>query len=206
MRIGINVPNELIKRVKQIRPEVNVSQLCREMLEEHASAHERAVAQATSDGVDEQVIRLAESTLNPLLEPDWEAYAFEDARDWVRAVDLYNWEKFIDQYDNPPRNERNLRLEIGIWSRMNGTRGFADRIRENEDWLMAQYSIKSRPGDKSDPYDRAVKEYARAWLGYVNEVRRRREKHHKDEYERIMAERKEHRRSFGSPEVPPQLI
>ena len=36
MRIGINVPNGLLDRVKQIRPEVNVSQVCRGALEQSA--------------------------------------------------------------------------------------------------------------------------------------------------------------------------
>ena len=32
MRIGINVPNDLIEQVKAIAPDVNVSHICREAL------------------------------------------------------------------------------------------------------------------------------------------------------------------------------
>ena len=87
MRIGINVPSELMKKVKAIRPAVNVSQICREALDERVRVGERAIAQAEADGVDEQVVRLAESLGNSLIEPDWETYALEDAREWVREGD-----------------------------------------------------------------------------------------------------------------------
>ena len=50
MRIGINVPNELLQRVKAIRPEVNVSQICREALEESARNAERVRARVAADG------------------------------------------------------------------------------------------------------------------------------------------------------------
>ncbi len=33
--------------------------------------------------------------------------------------------------------------------------------------------------------------YSRAWLGYVNEVRRMIEQHYKDEYQQMMREREE---------------
>ena len=65
MRIGVNIPNELMNRVKEIRPPVNVSQVCREALEERAMTHDRVLSQVASDGVDDQVFRLAESLPNP---------------------------------------------------------------------------------------------------------------------------------------------
>ena len=76
MRIGINVPNELLQRVKQIRPELNVSQVCRDALEYRASVIERAGTQAALDGVDHYVDRLDQSVKKPLVEPDWVGLRF----------------------------------------------------------------------------------------------------------------------------------
>ena len=33
MRIGVNVPNELLERVKEIEPRVNISSICRKAIE-----------------------------------------------------------------------------------------------------------------------------------------------------------------------------
>ena len=69
MRIGINVPDELLKQVKQVRPEVNVSQVCRDALADHVEVARRAAARAVSDGVDEHVQRLNRSVAKPPIEP-----------------------------------------------------------------------------------------------------------------------------------------
>ena len=55
MRIGINVPDELLKELKQVRPEVNVSQVCREALANRVEVARRAADRAIGDGVDEHV-------------------------------------------------------------------------------------------------------------------------------------------------------
>ena len=49
MRVGINVPDELLRRVKEIRPQVNVSQVCRQALERCVEIAEMAKAQAIAD-------------------------------------------------------------------------------------------------------------------------------------------------------------
>ena len=207
MRIGVNIPNKLMNRVKEIRPPVNVSQVCREALEERAMTQDRVLAQVASDSVDDQVLRLAESLRNPLIEPDWETYALEDARRWVEAVDDYLWERFIDQYDHLQREGRESMVMIDIWSRGNGTKGLMDRIYEHYDWLVEQHGaqFKSGYGD-SNPQEKASKLYARAWLGYVLEVRHRLEQHRKDEYEKLKAEREEYRQSLPDVVLPPQLM
>ena len=59
MRIGINIPDELLRKVKAIRPPVNVSEVCRDALDRCVEMSDQAKAQAIADGVDEHVIRLA---------------------------------------------------------------------------------------------------------------------------------------------------
>ncbi len=207
MRIGINVPSELMKKVKAIRPAVNVSQICREALDERVRVGERAIAQAEADGVDEQVVRLAESLGNSLIEPDWETYAIEDAREWVREVTVENWEWFIDYYDDCPENNRDdAWLMVDLWSGIHKGKGLHARIVDNQEWLQKQSRVISKLRSVQDPYDKARKSYARAWLGYILEARRRLEKHWKDAYERVKAEREQYRLSLPEPELPPQLI
>ena len=206
MRIGINVPNELMKRVKEINPAVNVSQVCREALEERVRVGERAISQADADGVDKEVARLAESLGNPLIEPDWETYALEDAREWVRAITPELWEDFVEEYDWVSEDGIDVTTMVSWLSPMIGVKGFYVRQHENQEWLSAQFRVKSKPGNRTNPYKEAKKEYDRAWLNYVNEARRKLERHWKDEYEKVMAERKEYRLSLPNPELPPQLI
>ena len=205
MRIGINVPNELLERVKEIRPAVNISQVCREALDARVETFERAVSRASADG---QVVRLAESLGNPLIEPDWETYALEDAREWIGKVSADDWEWFIEDYEyfigNNRGNEVWFRGEW--WTGMIGAKGFSDRRRENHEWFLTQFRVKSGLGSNVNPYQEAEEKYTRAWLGYVNEVRRMLKRHWKDEYDKLVAEREQYRLSLPEPELPPQLI
>ena len=207
MRIGINVPNELMKRVKEISPAVNVSQVCREALEKRVRVRESAISQAEDDGADKEVVRLAESLGNSLIEPDWETYGLKDAREWMKRVTAEDWEYFIEDYDYYLENGRDdIWFRVEWWSSMNGSKGFWHRRRENQAWFFAQFRVKSESGNSANPFEEAQKEYARVWLGYVLEVRRRLEKHWKDEYEKVIVERRQYRLSLPDPELPPQLV
>ena len=84
MRIGINVPDRVLNRIKALDPEVNVSKMCRQALEDYCAVLERARERVASDGVHEQVVRCPKGNS---IEPDWVGYALDDARDWVNAID-----------------------------------------------------------------------------------------------------------------------
>ena len=212
MRIGINVPNELMKQVKAIRPQVIVSKVCRQALEDHVEVAERAMSQAIEDGLDEQVNQLVKCLRNPLIEPDWENYALEDARDWVRAITPELWEDFVEEYDWVSEDGMDVTTMASWLSVMIGVKGFYVRENEHRDWFSAELKSKFKGPSigKSDNlpniYDKPRRVYARAWLNYVNEARRKLERHWKDEYERVVAEREEYRLSLPDPEPPPQLI
>ena len=206
MRIGINVPNELMKRVKEINPSVNVSQVCREALEERVRVGERAISQADADGVDKEVVRLAEALGNVLIEPDWETYAIEDAREWVSKITPEDWRYFIYQYDYQVRNGRRAEEMVPIWSGQRGIGGYRKRMYDNNDWFDEQCEIDDTGEAILEAHKQSLKEYVRAWLGYVLEVRRKLENHWKDEHERVKTERKEYLLSLSDPELPPQLI
>ena len=199
MRIGINVPSELLKQVKEISPAVNVSQVCREALEQRVEVAERAAAQIARDGANEHVERLDRSVAKLPIEPDWEALALDDARAWVSTVTPRFWEGFFNEADFFRRTGRD-EMELVRFYQDGG--GFVSHMRENEEW----YELNFEYGIASYAWEKAEREYGRAWLGYVYEVRRLLEKHRKDEYDRVMAERAEQRRSRPDPELPSQLV
>ena len=206
MRIGINVPDELLRRVKEIRPQVSVSQVCRQALERYVEIAEMAKAQAIADDVDEDVDRLAQSVKAPVVEPDWVTYALEDARDWIGKVTPEEWEFFIHQSDVLGKQGRDEAEMVDIWSQSGNDNGLPHRLHENRAWFEYQFEERLEAGDSPDLHDKARDEYSRVWLGYVHEVRRRLESHYKDEYDRVMAERAKHRKSLQDPELPPQLV
>ena len=159
MRLGINIPREIYDQIKESRPEVNLSQVCREALEQRISLGERAIARVAEDGMEGEVTRLAQSVRNLLMEPDWAGYAREDARDWLRVVSKEEWEQFIDLWYDLE--------EFGMSPLIKTTNLLFERIREYEDWFMAQ----DRVGNYGAAWSKAVGDYERAWVDYVSKVR-----------------------------------
>ena len=206
MRIGINVPDELLRRVKEIRPQVSVSQVCRQALERYVEIADMAKAQAIANHVDEHVNKLAQSSKSPMIEPDWVAHALDDARDWVRKIEPEAWERFIYQIDFLRRKGRDETEMVDIWSAVGDGKGLQHRMIANSEWFEYQFNLQFESGGGPDPYHKAREEYSRAWLGYVYEVRRKLENHYKDRYDRIMAQRAGHLRSLQDPVLPPKLV
>ena len=202
MRIGINVPNDLLNRVKAIRPEVNVSQICRDALEERAHKAERVVAQVASDGMEECIQRFAFSSKAPSIEPDWVAYALKDARDWTMSVTPEEWEFFCYQRDTLVRLGRGNENWHAELSHRDDVKSFTVRARENEEWFICQYEIDV----DSNVRELARDEYCRTWMAYAEEVRRLVEERRREKSDNVLAERKERMRELGKPELPPQLL
>ena len=206
MRLGINVPDKLLRRVKAIKPQVNVSQVCREALQHFAEIAERAEAQAIADNVDKDVARLARSVKAPPIEPDWEAHALDDARDWIQSITPEDWKRFIYESEFLRKQGRDEAEMVDDWSERVGDRGLRHRLYdENSEWFDYVFEDRFVHGGP-DPHDKAREEYSRAWLGYVHEVRRKLENHYKEEYDRVMAKRAKYRLSRPAPELPQQLL
>ena len=139
MRIGINVPNELLKRVKAIRPEVNVSQICRDALEEHVRKDDRVAAQVAADGVEDHLARIGESDLFPIIEPDWEGFALEDVRDWLSKATTENWERYLDYRHFLERHDREDETWFADLHGIDDVKRFPHREAEHREWFIAQY-------------------------------------------------------------------
>ena len=206
MRIGINVPDEVLNRVKEIEPRVNISQVCREALEERVNELEKARTQATSDDIEEHVDRILKFGQGPNVEPDWKSLAFDDARRWMDTVSPEAWEQYIYQSNFLRRKDRDEADMVDIWSHLKEGGGLQHRLGENQEWFVQEYELQFATGEEVDLHAKARRIYSRAWLDYVNVVRGKVEQHYKDEYQRIMKERQARRESDHDPEIPPQLI
>ena len=69
------------------------------------------------------------------------------------------------------------------------------------EWFDQQYPANSAVNH----FTKARDEYTRAWLGYVNEVRRKQLQYVAERDERERAERERAWKARPEPEVPPQL-
>lgn len=202
MRIGIYVPNKLLERVKAIRPEANVSQICRDALEEYAYRSERVAAQAAADPVAEHLARIGESDLFPLIEPDWEGLALEDARNWLAKATPNDWDRYLEIHGFLERRGRKNETWFADVHGIDEVKRFPHREAEHREWLLTQYEI--------DPESQAITEarerYRRTFVAYLEEVRRLWEEQRKEIRDTVMGERTERMRDQGKPELPPQLL
>ena len=206
MRIGINVPDEAVKTIKNLDPEANISQICREALASHASALERAGTEITDEDMADIIEDLEQSAPYPEIEPDWEEYAWQDAQDWMKAITPRDWNYFLYRYDHHKDNSRELYQHgrfFGLRSEPE-VKNFTDRIRENQDWFWRQ-AVIGGDAARQKAYEKAEKDYIRIWLAYVNEVRRKFLQRRAAKNEDVLADRQSARLSRPEPELPLQL-
>lgn len=204
MRIGINVPDEVIKQIKELDPEANISQICREALTSHTAALDRAKAVIGDEDLDDIIEHLEQSAPHPQIEPDWAGYAWQDARDWVMTIKPRHWHYFLYRYDHHKENSR----ELYVHAQFHGQRevkALNDRLRENEDWFWHQAVIGGNVA-RQKAYEKAENDYTRTWLAYVNEVRRKCLQYRADKSGDILAAREKAWLSRPQPELPPQLL
>ena len=173
MRIGINVPDKVIKLIKNLDPEANISQICREALTSYTAALERARTEITNEDMDDIIEHLEESAPFPQFEPDWADYAWQDAHDWIRTITPHDWHYFLYSYDHHKDNSRELHIRAQFYGlRSRGeVKKFTDRFMENEDWFWRQAVIGGNSA-RQKALEKAENDYIRTWLAYVNEVRR----------------------------------
>ena len=101
VRIGVNIPNELMKRLEPLKPELNISQVCRDALEAKAENHERMQARLANDAIGPAIDRLLEQEKEFLaaISFDWQALGWEDAASWVKGASDDNWNDFLDELE-----------------------------------------------------------------------------------------------------------
>ena len=207
MRIGINVPNDLLKRVKTLQPDVNVSQVCREALEQLAARQERAVDWLATDGSVERVLEFAESRERFLQGPDWESYGLDDAREWMETITPEAWDRFLYLYHFLESKGRNdFEMLVGGTHPHYAVKGFHYHEQENMKWRESMYDYEDNHGIGTGFMTEAKQRYEKAWLAYVKEIRRKFLEHSQAKGEKLQAEREKAWQARPAPLLPPQLL
>lgn len=163
-RLGINVPEKLMKRIKPFRGSINVSQVCRDALEAHVAAHERAKARAEQDDLGDVIRRFRDQHVD--IQVDWERLGHEDAKLWVELASLKDLEELFYRVGFKMKGSLAGPLETEIVPFLEGVKKFHQHWQENEDWVNAQYSRDL----EGNHYGSAKAIYDRAWFGYTTAV------------------------------------
>ncbi len=160
MRIGINVPDDLIASLKPFRNAINISQVCRGALQARIKAYERASALANDEeGMQVAVERLRQEYREQ--EIDWEALGHEDAKLWVQLASLQDFEDLFHRLEVLQRQEQAPSSRIAL--HLPGVKTFADRQNENKEWFCRQYALD----DNTNHNQQAESAYDLGWLSYV---------------------------------------
>ena len=207
MRIGVNVPDKVVKLIKNLDPETNISQICREALASYTTTLERARTEIAYEDIDDIIEHLEQSAPHPHIEPDWAAYAWQDARDWIRTITPRDWHYFLYGYDQHKGNSRDLYIHAQFYrlSSRREVKNFTDRFMENEDWFWRQAIIGGGNAARQKAFKKAESDYIRTWLAYVDEVRRKYLQYRAEKHEQVLADRQKAWLSRPGPELPFQL-
>ena len=199
--MGINVPDKLLKRVKSLDPDINISQVCREALANHATIQELAVERVARNGA---VLERTADLANTLpVEPDWAGYALTDAEKWLLNVDPDDWDDFWQLYDQEEKEGRDLTIAVELFIRRYGGKDFSDRWDEN---LANWGERRAHRRHFAELSAVAHKEYIGVWLAYMKEARRKQREYFEAEYHRVKAKRDQANQAAFDPQLPPQIL
>lgn len=198
MRIGVNIPGELIKRIEPLRPLLNVSQICREAIETYARNCDRAARLDEVDLLEAESERLLgqERRVNV----DWEDMGYQDGKAWTHASDL---EDFEDAFHNFAIAQRNGATWLP-WmfqrerQRQANIKDYWRRQAEHTEWFTQQCALHP----EANPFPEAERLYTAGWLAYVGTVWRmiqERREERRREWEEAMRKTMESR---PAPRIP----
>ena len=221
MRIGINVPDELLQRLAPLKPELNISQVCREALEAKASSYERMRERLGDDAIIEVVNGISEkvsgrehtylSLLSTIAVDDWEQAGYEDAVAWVQAAEQEHWDAL---HDHQNFNEKSGNPDGYIPTILiDGVNSFSKRrwaayhlIQQQDDDFVEWFYDEHEDIDE----DAAKKEYMTTWLAYTSAVwdlfLRLQQKNREEYLSERRKQRQDARRDRTPPQVPEQLL
>jgi hypothetical protein len=199
VRIGINVPDELLKRIEPLKTVTNVSQICRDAIKTHVETYERAMARAKQDGMEAIAERLG-SMLVPQ-EVDWELLGIEDAKMWVQLAKLEDFENLLHRLEVLKRQGRSP-YEVPI-PRVQGVKFFEEQSYEHDEWFDRQVEVN----EEKNPYIEAKLEYQRGKLSYILAVWNMAKEIAKEQYKTESITREHARREARNRiKVPDHLI
>ena len=201
MRIGVNIPGELVQRIEPLRPLLNVSRICREAIETYARNCDRAARLGEAELAEAEAERLLGQELR--INVDWEDMGYQDGKAWAQASDLEDFEDAFHNFGIAQRNgaawlpwmmsaqDKGAQSVKNYWQRHN----------EHTEWYRQQCAL--RP--ESNPFQEAERLYTAGWLAYVGTVwsmiQRRREERRR-EWEEAMRKGRE---SHSAPRIPESI-
>lgn len=199
MRIGINVPDDLLKRLEPLKTVTNVSKICRDAIKAHVEAYERAMTRAKEDGMN----AIAERLGNMLVpqEVDWELLGIEDAKMWVQLAKLEDFEDLLDRLEAFGGAGR-APYDVPIPS-VQGVKRFEERSYDYDKWFDRQ--IEADPS--GNPYIEAKLIYQRGKVSYILAVWNMAMEIAKERYKiESIAREKARREARNQIKVPDHLI
>ncbi|MFC1945670.1 hypothetical protein ACFLW1_00555 [Chloroflexota bacterium] len=166
MRIGINVPNELIKRLEPYKDITNVSKICRDAIKDWVETYERAKDRVSKDEIKDVAQRLHNEIKSCEYEVDWEVLGQEDAKMWAQMATLENFEHLFHNLRQAKRNKLTPGPFLG--PHLEGVKLYIDRQVEHEKWFERQFDIDNDEGPNH--YVLAQERYNKGWVAYLTSV------------------------------------
>lgn len=162
MRIGINIPDELLKRMEPLKNVTNISQVCRNSIKSYVESFERAASRIEKEGMSKVAERLSNDLVPDVI--DWELLGIEDAKMWVQVAKVEDFKILLERLKEMEKQGR-LSEEVLI-PRVQGVKVFEQRSYEQGEWFDKQ--IESDP--LINPYVEAKLTYQRGKVSYIMAV------------------------------------
>ena len=213
MRIGVNIPDDLIRRLDPLKPELNLSQICRDAITSHVEKYEKAVAHLNT-GLTQDVLNKVyeeEARCRAIVDVDWESRGYENAILWVESASRKDWN---DLHKLRARLRRDNLPEWGVEPPISGPNG--DRVPCFDHLRREYYQTELSQSDEfldwldangiQMNWDKARVDYGRSWLAYVDAawdvIRKRRE----EDQRNLKRERRAARHSRLEPTIRNDLL
>lgn len=165
MRIGINIPNELIERLKPLKSTHNISEICREALKNYIESYENASQGKGGDEMTALANRLYQEFAKKTPRVNWESIGRENARKWAEGASLQDFEDVIHNITIHRRKGAEPGEFLGHWRIPEGCR-FEDAENKQKGWFDRQFELDERP----NYYMIAKQDYNRGWVSYLTAV------------------------------------
>ncbi len=163
-RLGINVPKELLDRLKPFKGTINVSQVCRDALEAQVAAYERAKSRVGEADLSDLVERFYQEHADRDI--DWEELGREDGTVWAELASLEQLETLMYRLSFVGRPGMLQRQTIDIVPSVEGTKLFDDRWHEKQDWFLERYDLD----ENTNHLEKAKSAYELGWFSYARVI------------------------------------
>jgi len=137
MRIGVNVPDDLLNQMEPIKHMTNLSQVCREAIKARVDAYQGARDRADREGMQDVAARLSQEYSEQAV--DWETLGHEDAKMWVQLASVRDFENLFHNLKIDKRQGRPPRILVS--RHLSGAKTFLDRQYNHKEWFERQHKL-----------------------------------------------------------------